>query len=595
MTPSIFVSLSSVLVLGIFGQWLAWRIRIPAILPLLILGFITGPITAIVNPDMLLGDLLFPVVSLFVGIILFEGGLNLKFSEIKGVGRLVWRLNSVGAIVNWGAIAALAYFFLGFDVGLSLLLGAILMVTGPTVIGPLLRQVKLHARVSSVLKWEGIIIDPIGAIATLLVFEVVFGGRLQDPLAYILSFIASTLVIGLAFGLAGATIIVIMLKKHWVPDYLQSVVTLGLVVAAFCASNVLVHESGLLTVTVMGIFLANQKVVPISHILEFKENLTILLISTLFIVLSARIPIQALWDQVTVSSVLFLVGVIVLARPLSMMISCAGSDLNWRQKLFMGLIAPRGIIAAMICSLFALKLVEIGVVGSDRIVIVTFMVIIATVLWASLVAAPLSKLLGVEQPRAHGLLIAGAHPFARQIALALRKLEIESLIVDTNKSHILAAKDNKLTCLQTSILSDQVLDYLDSAAHIGRLLAMMPNDDLNVLAAKQFSDTFGKPKIYRLFPEDLTHRNKHNGQLLFDDGVTMAVINAKLLAGAAIQNFMLSEAFSMDEFELKYGNSAIPLFLVNDKKQIFVFSKGKRPAFLGDRQYLVALVPKERT
>ena len=263
------------------------------------MGFVVGPFTdhRWVDPDPLIGDLLMPLVSLSVGLIMFEGGLTLKFRELDAIGSVVIRLISVGALMTWGLSLLLARFALGWDWPLCALVGAILVVTGPTVILPLLRFLQPTRQVASALKWEGIMIDPVGALLALLVFETIHHGLgehgaqwTQFPTYAFMGFFW-TLVIGGVAGCLGAGLIYYFFKHHWVHEHQQTPFALMVAVSAFTLSNHFQHESGLLATTLMGVILANQKQVDVRHVLEFKENLVVLMISTLFIVLSARLEL----------------------------------------------------------------------------------------------------------------------------------------------------------------------------------------------------------------------------------------------------------------------------------------------------------------
>ena len=258
MSEELLISLAAILVLGIGAQWLAWRISLPAILLLLIFGFIAGPVTGLINPDELFGDLLLPLVSVSVGIILFEGGLSLKFSEVRQLTGVIRNLVTIGVLVSWILTSIISYFIFGLGLQISVLLGAVLVVTGPTVIIPLLRHVRPTGRVGSIIKWEGIIIDPIGAVLAVLVFYVIISGGFQQATTVVLISIFKTLIVGAVLGLAGAKLVIVILKRHWVPDFLQNPVALMVVVFVFACSNLVQTESGLLSVTLMGIALANQ-------------------------------------------------------------------------------------------------------------------------------------------------------------------------------------------------------------------------------------------------------------------------------------------------------------------------------------------------
>lgn len=257
MTEDLLVGLASIIVLGIVAQWLAWRLRLPSILLLLIFGFVAGPVTGFLDPDALLGNLLLPIVSLSVAVILFEGGLSLKIAEVRETGSVVRNLISAGVLFTWVISATAAHFILGLNWDLAMPLGAVLVVSGPTVILPLLRYVRPTGQVSSVLKWEGILIDPIGAMLAVLVFEAILVGEVEEATTLAVIGLLKTVLIGGAVGVLGAYVMISLLKRYWIPDFLQEVVSLTWVVSAFTASNLLRTESGLLAVTVMGVALAN--------------------------------------------------------------------------------------------------------------------------------------------------------------------------------------------------------------------------------------------------------------------------------------------------------------------------------------------------
>ncbi len=290
------IQLTLVAVVGLGAQLLAWHLRLPSILLLLLSGFLLGPVLGLITPDALLGETLFPLVSLSVGLILFEGGLTLKLKELPASGPVVARLISVGALATWIVAALGARFLLGLDWALAILFGAILIVTGPTVVGPLLRQIRPHGRAGTILKWEGILIDPVGAVLAVLVLEIIALGGGVSVTSFVLLGVGRSLLVGVVLGLLGAAVLVALMRRHLIPDYLQSGVTLMLVVGFFTLGDLLAAEGGLLTVTLMGIALANQTYVPVRHIVEFKENLQVLLIGVLFILLAGRVQVADLFQ-----------------------------------------------------------------------------------------------------------------------------------------------------------------------------------------------------------------------------------------------------------------------------------------------------------
>lgn len=559
--------LALILVLGIGAQWLAWRLRLPSILLLLLFGFLAGPVTHLVLPDQLFGELLLPLVSLFVALILFEGGMSLRIAELKQVGSVVRALCTSGALVT-GFIAALAArYVLRLDWHLATLLGSILLVTGPTVIGPLLRHVKPVGQVGPILRWEGIVIDPIGALLSVLVFETIHvvgaAASVKGVTTLFLMGAIKTAGVGCAVGALAALMLVLLLARFYVPDHLQNPVSLATVAAAFVASNKLQPESGLFTVTVMGILVANQKRVGVHHIAEFKETLSVLLISSLFIILGARLQL----DQITRAGprgVLFLAVLILIARPLCVLASTAGSSLNWRERGFLMAMAPRGIVAAAVSSVFALRLRQAGVEGADLLVPYTFVVIIGTVIVYGLAATPIAKRLKLRPTSVQGALIVGANPLARAIGKALRDAGHPVLLVDTNRGEIQQARLEGFTVHPGSILSPDLPEQLELGG-IGKLFALTANDEVNSLAALRFARVFGRAEVYQLAPAatrksaEVAHELR--GRPLFDGTATFDALSQRLAAGQQIKTTNLTETFDAAAYRQTHPE-ALPLFLI---------------------------------
>ena len=403
-------SLGAICVLGIGAQWLAWRVRIPAILLLLSFGIVAGQAaTGVLDPDKLFGDLLLPGVSLAVAVILFEGGLSLQFRELRALGGVIIALLTIGSLTAGVLTALAARWSLGMAWETAILLGAILIVTGPTVIGPLLRHLRLSGNVAAILRWEGIVIDPIGASLAVLVFEAILASSRLKALEAVLIELAVILVCGGLTGLVAGALLVLSLARRWVPDHLETAVTLMFVIGAFTVSNLIQDESGLLTVTIMGVALANQRWVSVQHLLHFKEQLSVLLISVLFIVLSSRLGCEHFKD-LNLGSVIFVLALFLVVRPASVFLSTLGSRLNWRERLFLAWMAPRGIVAASVASVFALELASVDRSPARGLVPITFLVIVSTVAVYGLTAGWLAIRLGLIHPNPQGVLLVGATP-----------------------------------------------------------------------------------------------------------------------------------------------------------------------------------------
>lgn len=597
MNEEILVGLAAVIGLGISAQWLAWRTKLPAILVLLAFGIVAGPVTGLLDPDALMGDLLGPFVSFSVAIILFEGGLSLRMSEFRKIGGVVIKLITIGVIITWFLSAVAAYYFLDLGIEISVLFGAILIVTGPTVIIPLLRQVRPTETAGSVLKWEGIVNDPIGAMMAVLVFEIIIAGGFESISGKAGLVIVTTIIDGTFFGALGAAIMYITLKKHWIPDYLQNPVTLMIVIAVFTASNLLQHESGLLAVTFMGILLANQKSVRVKHIIEFKENLQVLLISTLFILLASRLKIEHL-EYFDIESLWFLLALFLLVRPVSVFLSTVGSKLTFKEKSFLAWMAPRGIVAAAISAIFALRLEQEGYAAAEQLVPYTFIVIIATVTIYGLSASPVARLLGVAKPKPHGVLFIGAHEWARMIANTLNDLGFKVIVADSNWENISKARKAGLNTYYGNILSEYAMDEIDLDG-IGHLLALTSNDEVNSLAAIRFSEFFGSSEVYQLAQSMSSKRRTDDskeflgGRTLFDNNLNFQEISKFFGDDITVSTTPITAEFSFEDYENLYGDQAIPVFLLSaDTVQPFAVDNPPNPQ-AGDSVIALTVADKD--
>ncbi|MFA5251677.1 MAG: cation:proton antiporter [Phycisphaerae bacterium] len=573
---NILLGLASILLLGIGAQYLSWRLNLPAILFLLVFGFIAGPATGFLNPDKLFGDLLLPVVSLLVAIILFEGGLSLKLKEIRGTGRIVFNLLTIGVISTWVLVTFSAYFILRLDIKLSLLLGAILTVTGPTVIGPLLRHIQPKERVNSILKWEGIIIDPIGALLTLLTFEVLFVQGVDQAWIFVALGVLKTAFLATCIGVLAAWVFIFFLARYWLPDHLHGVSVLMLVVGTFTLANHFQSESGLWAVTIMGVALANQRKVSIRHIEEFKETLRILFISSLFVILGARFKLSSL-AYFGVNSWIFLGVIIFAARPLSVFFSTRKTNLDWREISFISWMAPRGIVAAAMSSIFAIRLTQLGYSQAEYWESIVFFVIVTTVLVYGITGSTVARALKIANPNPQGVLIVGAHDWARAIARALQEEGIKVLLVDTNRKNIRKAHKDGLSAFSGNVLSEEVYENIDLNG-IGYLLALTSNNDANSLMALNFMKLFGRAKVFQIHPdvadggEDMSPAQHLHGRFLFSHDLNYANFNKKFMSDSKIVSVSLTEELTYPNFLKEKNTKAVPLFFITNKKELFVFS-----------------------
>lgn len=520
-----------VLVVGVGAQWLAWKTRLPAILLLLMAGIGVGPGLKALNPDEVFGrDLVLSFASLAVAIILFEGGMTLKWRDLRQTGAVVPLLATLGVAINWVVGTSAAFLIAGFPFKLALLYGALMTVSGPTVIMPLLRQVRPTKRARNVLKWEAIVADPLGAVLAVLVFDLAlinpFPGWQQAILTSLL-----LLVNGIVTGLAGAGLMVLVLRRFWVPDYLHAPLTLALVVSVFATSNVFFHESGLLAVTVMGIAMANQKFAKVEHILEFKENLRVLLISTLFILLAARLNSDII-SHAGSASFLVVLALIFVGRPLCVFASTALSSLNWRERVFLAGVMPRGIVAAAVSTVFALQLEEANLPGASELAAYSILTVIATVFVYGLAARPLARKLEIADEEPQGVLIVGANRVSREVAHGIKELGFRVVVADRNPQLIEECRRSGLEAECADVLEEEVEAEMDLTG-VGKLIVMTSNDEINDLVVLQWTPFFGRANVYRVAPisKGNVSAKEAKGRVLLNPELDFRSLSSKVAAG----------------------------------------------------------------
>ncbi|WP_439102808.1 cation:proton antiporter [Congregibacter sp.] len=590
MDQSVLYTMAAVLVLGVGAQWLAWRLKLPSILPLLALGILAGPATGILNPDEMFGPILFPMVSLGVALVLFEGGMTLRFRDIRGHGAVVTNLVSWGAVLNWLIIAAGAHYLAGLSGDIAMLFAALMIVTGPTVINPLLRTMRAENSVSQVLRWEGIMIDPVGALIAVLVFQYLLTGQNS------LMLFAESIATGTLLGLAGAGSLGLVLRRHWVPEYLLNVLTLAWVVMIFAVSDAFVHESGLLAVTIMGVLLGNMRNVAVNEILSFKESLSVLIISMLFVVLGARVdPAEILatgWQGVVI------LLVILAARPVVVWLSTIRSGYRWQQKALIAWVAPRGIVAAAVSSLFAIRLEETGHEGASTLVALTFLVILATVVLQSFTARRMTAALGLAEAEPNGMLFLSANSVARALGKTLQEEGYRVKLADTSYEEIRAARMAGLEVYYGDPISSHADQFLELSG-IGRLFAVSRRSRWNTLACMKFRSEFGPQRVFSLRnSEDRkeTDRSRIADEYapprLFTADVTFEKLASLLAGGAEMKIIRLGEDFSLEDYKRESGSKLIPLFSLGEKQKLRVIDDPETITNQTEPQRLIALVWK---
>jgi NhaP-type Na+/H+ or K+/H+ antiporter len=535
------IVLSAIFVAGFACQWIAWRVKLPSILFLLLTGIIAGPVMGWLNPDELLGDLLTPVVSIAVAIILYEGSLTLKLSEIRGHGAVVRNLVTVGVAITWFVATLAAHLILGWDIYLAALFGGIVTVSGP--------------------------------LASLAV--IVLTGSILGVVA------------GHSFG--------VVLRKHWVPDFLRDYLALASVLLVFGISEMIHAESGLLAVTIMGTWQANMRGLDLEDILDFKESLAMVLVAGLFILLAARIELSALVG-LGVASLAILMFLQFVAGPARAFASSIGSELNWRERLYLGWIFPRGIVAAAVSALFALRLENMGYEGAEDLVPLVFTIIIGTVVIQGLTGRTIARALGIADPEPTGVLIVGANALALKYGEALKKAGHRVLIASTGWDGISEARMKGLPVFYGSPVSSYADRHLELLG-LGNLLALSHRPGLNELACVRFRYDFGRNAVYTVRQASEGEHEKYQisgesgGGVLFSGKYSMSDLLSKIAKGADIKATELTREFDIAAHRERYPDAVI-LFVTDDNQKLhFPVADVELPERAGS--IVTALVPEE--
>ncbi|WP_053990666.1 sodium:proton antiporter [Mangrovimonas sp. TPBH4] len=523
------IELSGIVILGILAQWVAWRFKIPAILPLILIGLFVGPFSTLISADgskwiqpvwngekgLFPGDSLYSFVSLAIGVILFEGGLTLKRNEISKVGPVIMKLISLGAAVTFIGGGIATHFIFDLSWKLSFLFSALIIVTGPTVIAPILRNIPLKKDVSAVLKWEGILIDPIGALVAVLVFEFISIGDDTGYTSQAFIEFGKIVIIGFSFGTTAALALYFAINKKLIPHYLLNVAALSVVLLVFVESDIFAHESGLLAVVVMGMVLGNSKLQNLKELLYFKESLSVLLISILFILLSANVNIEDLMTVYDWKTAILMAVIIFVLRPLGVFLSTTNSRLKTNEKLFISWVGPRGIVAAGIASLFGTKLVLKGEPGAEYITPLVFTTVLVTVLLNATTARSFAKWVGVYLKSSDGILIVGASEASRIIARYLIDNGRHVVLIDSNKENIDKARAKDLDAMEANVYSEDLSNDVE-LSDIGYLLAFTGSDEVNRHSINKFKAYLGESGAYRLISsEEIKHPETVDKDMIF--------------------------------------------------------------------------------
>lgn len=565
--------------LGIGAQWIAWRTGWPAIALMLGAGVVAGPILGLIDPEHIFGTLLEPMISVAVAIILFEGGLSLNFRELRRTDGAVTRLVLLGAPIAWFLGAIACYYIAGLVWPVAILFAGILIVTGPTVVLPLLRQSNVAARPQAILKWEAIVNDPVGALCGVVTYEylrrVEEGGTLASV---VLALLAAAAFAGLMGWLAARAIGWAFPRGH-VPEYLKAPVLLVAVIGVFVLSNAIQQETGLLTVTVMGIALANMRLTSLRDIQPFKENVTVLLISGVFVLLSASLDFEVL-QRFEWRFLGFLLALLFIVRPATVLLSLAFTRVPWNERLLVAWIAPRGIVAVAISGLFALRLDRIGYGDGSILVTLSFAVVIATIIAHGFSIRTVARLLKVTGATERGLLIVGGTPWSLALAQQLRQLEVPVTICDNSWQRLSPARQAEIPIYHGEILAEVTEERLDFT-QFQVLAAVTNNEAYNALVCNEFAPKLGRDNVYQLGDAvDEDHRSlpeSLRGRALFASGLGVEDIVERERAGWTFRKTRISDQFGFDAIRSDLPEEADMVLLLRKNGVIRFFTHASRP------------------
>lgn len=585
-------------VLGIGAQWLAWRLQRPAIVLMSIAGLLFGPLigwfltfnmpgalagfldTLHLNPVEDFGDVYRPMIGLAVAIILFEGGMSLRFKDLGDAKHAVSRMVFLSAPIAWLFGACAAHYIAGLQWTIAAMVGGLFVVTGPTVIMPLLRQAHLKKRPANILKWEGIVNDPVGALFAVGGYYFINFSMQGSSLALVFGKLIFASIFGIVVGIISGWGMAHAFRRGLVPEYLKAPVVIAWVLAIYVISNAMADETGLLAVTAMGMTMANTKFASMVELLRFKETVTVILVSGVFVILTATLTPEVLTAMVSQwEIILFVLAMIVLVRPIAVMFSLLFSGVTWKESFLVSMIAPRGVVAVAVAGLFAAELQHIAPQIADEaaraifveqaklFVPLAFALVFSTVLFAGFFIGPLSKLLGLASGAGHGVMIIGANPWSLGLAKALKDMGVGVLVADTNWRRLRGARLDGHNTFYGEVLSENADYRLDHSA-FDCIIAATPNDAYNALVCVEFGPELGRHKVFQVAgQQEGDEKDADNiaftsrGRTLSSRGRTYDVLTRDWWGGWRFKSTNISEEYNLENFMKDRGDD-IDILLV---------------------------------
>ncbi|TDL33034.1 sodium:proton antiporter [Jeotgalibacillus sp. S-D1] len=554
MFDSLLFTVMLVVFLGILSQWVSWRVRLPAIVVMSVAGIVVGPVLGIINPEQEFGDLYGPIISMAVAIILFEGSLQLDFREIRDLGKPVMRIVTIGAFIAWVLGSLAAHYVAGLSLPVAFVIGGLFIVTGPTVILPLLRQAKLKPRPAKILKWEGIVVDPFGVLLALFAFHIIlfFVDEKVTFMTLLLFFAAA--IFATIFGWVCGKGMGWMFEKGYIPEFLKSPVLFAVVLLCFAIADEVMHETGLLSVTAMGITMANMHISSMKDMRHFKENISVLLISTIFIMLTASLQIETLFEIFNPAIIGYVLLMLFFVRPLSIWLSTIGTDLAWQEKALVGWIAPRGIVALTVSGYFASVLIGTGFEDAELLTALTFALVFATVCAHGFSIGWVARKLKLANDEGPGVMVVGGNPFTRALVAVLVEMKIPAVLIDSSWRNVAAARQNGLPTFHGEVLSEQTEYQLDMTPY-ETIIAASQSDSYNSLVCSTFTPSFGRKHLFQVSTEKkqdadldgLTH--SVGGRVLFNDETSLHSLIRRINEGHVFKKTSITEQYSYEQYK----------------------------------------------
>lgn len=599
MFDSLLMDLMLIILIGVGSQWIAWRTRMPAIVVMSIAGLLVGPIFNIINPKLSMGELYGPVITFAVAIILFEGSLNLDFKEIKGFGRPVARIVTFGAFIAWIAGSLAAHYIAGLSWEVAFIIGGLFIVTGPTVILPLLRQARLKPRAAAILKWEGIVVDPFGALLAVFTFEVIRFIKDEVTVKAVTVFLAASL-FSVLLGWAASRFLGNAFEKGRVPEYLKAPILFGVVLFVFVISDMIMHETGLLAVTAMGMTMANMPLTTLQDIRHFKENMSVLLISGIFVMLTASLDRAILIEILNPEILTYVLVMLFVVRPLSIWVSTIGTDLTVREKTLIGWIAPRGIVALTVSGYFATILLDSGYKDAELLTALTFALVFSTVVAHGFSITWLAKKLNLTTAEESGVVLVGSSNFTAELAKSIQEAGHKVLVVSDSWGGLSNARKLGIPVYMGDILSEHTKYHLDLTPY-RYILAMTNMDYYNAHICADFTPDLGRDLLFQTAAHKRAAGQQFNlttGQLLFTPSLPVNELEELAAKNYVIRKTLLTKQYSYTQYLRERDDQSVLLYIIRANGEIDFYTPEKElQAQIGDTVVLLSNLNKtiERT